>query len=125
MPKRQKRKLNGIKRTITLSNHPPVTIVAGDWDFLSSASIQTYDGTWFLGIRQHHDGRAIVYGVGKTQFDSQRAGYLLGPDEDIVETLYDVAQELAEMPSDDANYDPQVWWALYAKCLNKLPSVEI
>lgn len=59
------------KRTITLTNRPPVTIEEDNWPLIASAKDSDHDNQyecqanqkwkWFVGVRQHKDGRAIVY----------------------------------------------------------------
>jgi len=62
------------KRTITLTGRSPVIIVEADWPMLAQGreEIDSRNGTplpnyeralWRLCVRQHADGRAIVYGV--------------------------------------------------------------
>lgn len=62
------------KRTITLTDRRPVSIVEADWPIIArgSESHSTRNGTplpdyesseWRLFVRRHQDGRAIVYGV--------------------------------------------------------------
>lgn len=67
------------RRTITLTNRRPVTIIEADWPIIAEASgndwnSEDYGGlylqardrgeitVWWLKVRQHKDGRAIVYG---------------------------------------------------------------
>lgn len=65
-------------RTITMSNHPPVTIDESTWSEVASAS--WHDGklesqanrrAW-LKVRRHTDGRSLVYGGYTTQFQGER-----------------------------------------------------
>ena len=66
-------------RTITLTGRPPVTIREDDWPIVASAKGDSWTGcdpsrycqaeaqgeldTWAIRVRQHADGRAIVYGI--------------------------------------------------------------
>jgi hypothetical protein len=79
------------KLTITLTDRAPVTIVADNWPVIASAKdwdnryeVQA-NRTWSLKVRQHNDGRTIVYGVYTTQYQNEperRAGLLLTPPKD-------------------------------------------
>ena len=61
------------KLTITLTGIPPVQITKADWPVLASAEHREWDNTyefqanrkssWKLIVRQHEDGRTIVYGI--------------------------------------------------------------
>ena len=58
-------------RTITLSNRQPVKIDEDNWPVIADAKDYVHDGqvecqanrksTWWIKVRQHKDGRAIVY----------------------------------------------------------------
>ena len=56
------------KITIALSDRRPITIVADEWpqvaygeDYSGQRDVQAFDGAQ-IQVRQHKDGRAIVYG---------------------------------------------------------------
>lgn len=131
------------KRTITLTNMPPVSINEESWPLIASASGHDYDGQynyqsnrdskWFVGVRQHADGRAIVSATYRfdSKFASERdlavkRGILLpaatGFDE-IVEAIREVAGDIAsaEHNSDDARR----WETLADDCIADLPAVEL
>lgn len=97
--------------TITLSRRPPVKITKGDWPVIASAFDRDHDGTieehanrreaWRLTVRQHTDGRAIVYGVYcfSSPFSGEpdrivREGMLVGLDGDLPSAIYDVAEAM-------------------------------
>lgn len=78
-------------RTITLTDRAPVAIVEADWPELATGRYQQTDvacgaggfravATIAIRVRQHHDGRTLVYGTdhctGADGYTS-RAGYLL------------------------------------------------
>ena len=69
------------KITVALSDAPPVRVSAEDWPVIASAD-------WFSGaiecqanevarikVRQHEDGRTLVYGVRNSGPGGQYAGY--------------------------------------------------
>lgn len=112
------------KRTITLTDRRPITVNEDDWPVIASAR-------WWEGehefqafrrasvrVRQHADGRAIVYGVGSSNYRNERpldAGYLLATDagdEELVNKIHQVA---------DAIGHPH----LADECIADLPSVEV
>lgn len=81
-------------RTVTLTGRPPVKIVADNWPVIAHGSYERYEGQHKcqsnrtteidIRVRQHADGRALVYGVYsyETRFQGerckvQRCGYLL------------------------------------------------
>lgn len=67
--------------TITLSERRPVTIVARDWPII--ASVESHDGKvfvqanteWAIEVREHADGRRIVYGWRQAGGGGQYAGW--------------------------------------------------
>lgn len=74
------------KITITLSDRAPITIVADDWPVVARAD--WHDGQVrcqanrerFIKVREHEDGRRIVYGCYTTNWQKERgaaAGYVL------------------------------------------------
>ena len=73
-------------RTITLTDHAPVSINEAEWPEVASAKwyegeidIQA-DRTATIRVREHRDGRRLVYGVTTTHYQgehSRRAGYLI------------------------------------------------
>jgi hypothetical protein len=73
-------------RTITLTDHAPVRVREDHWPIIASA--RSHDGQvecqanrrWYLTVRQHEDGRTIVYGHYSSAFSNERdlyAGELL------------------------------------------------
>lgn len=129
------------KLTITLTGRKPVTIVKKDWPVVASATEEEWDNQYKvqanrtaifkLTVRQHADGRAIVYGV--HSYDSQyqgehgrdvRGGELLEKDADIPVAILRVAAELeARMP--DGQWSRGYWPRLAHECTADLPAVEI
>jgi hypothetical protein len=98
-------------RTITLSNRPPVRIRDDEWQLIASADWHDGDQglrcrahrTAWLKVRQHDDGRTIVYAGYDSDFSSERdlrAGLLLAPADDVVSAIREVAariERLAEL----------------------------
>jgi len=91
------------RRTITLSDRAPVTIVETDWPVIAQASEHDNqhefqaNRTWHLYVRRHADGRVIVYGVYRTKFEGEhdrRGGHLLDPGENIASHISGVAKAL-------------------------------
>jgi hypothetical protein len=93
------------KRTITLTGRPPVTIKDSEWRVIAVAS--HHDGqvasqanrTWWIRVRQHDDGRTLVYGCHESSFQNEpnlRAGFLLPADDGsaIADAIYRVADEI-------------------------------
>ena len=105
--------------TITLTARAPVTIVKDDWPIIARAS--DHDGqvesqadrTWRLAVRQHDDGRAVVYGVHDTNWQSERCrrgGEMLAAGEDIPAAIARVA---ATVGAEE----------IAAECVSDLPAV--
>jgi hypothetical protein len=127
--------------TITLTGRPPVKIQKDDWPVIASAEEREYDGqydfqanrtaSWKLIVRQHADGRVIVYGIysytSKYQGENSRdirGGELLEKDTDIPEAIRRVAAQLeARMP--DGQWSQGYWPRLAHECTADLPAVEI
>lgn len=116
------------KRTITLTDRAPVQITQEAWPFLASHSDQIsgydWEAKWFLGIRQHNDGRAIVYGTyacltehGDTHV---KGGYLLEAGQDVNVALAQLVAELRDQKHDQPE-DAARWLTLQAAIVRKLP----
>lgn len=91
-------------RTITMTGRRPVRICNTDWPCIADAT--DHDGQiecqanteWYLPVRQHADGRAIVYGACEAgnggqyaSFRPSRAGEMLAPGDDIAAAIHRVA----------------------------------
>lgn len=98
-------------RTITLTGRPPVRILEDNWPIIAEATHRDHDGqircqanrTWKAGVyvRQHADGRAIVYAVDEhyTAFQREqgytiRRGALLAPGDDIPTAVHVVVEQI-------------------------------
>lgn len=108
-------------RTITLFDRRPVKIREAEWPVIARASDHDNqyefqaNRRWNLRVRQHADGRAIVYGTYDTAFqhEANRAGgELLEAGEDVAATVARVAKRLgfadhiaeacvADLPAED------------------------
>ncbi len=87
-------------RTITLTGRAPVRIAEDQWPIIASA--KRFDGqvecqanrTWHLTVRQHADGRAIVYGVYDSCYPGEgaRAGQIIANSVKIPTVIYEVAE---------------------------------
>jgi hypothetical protein len=115
-------------RTITLTDRPPVKIVEDDWPVVAIGSVRPgsfVNGTprpnyetdgYSLRVRQHDDGRTIVYGVVDaatvwTGTESWRGGELLAKGEDVAAAINRVG---ADMPA-----------CVRRECIADLPAEEL
>ena len=107
-------------RMITLTGRRPVKIVEADWPVIAQGSGSEHDGqvecqanrAWkvWMKVRQHADGRAIVYGCAEYESHFQaerdyaeRAGMLLDAGEDIAAAIGDVGHALREVAEDQSD----------------------
>lgn len=105
-------------RTITLTDRAPVRIVEDQWPTLAHGCWSDHDNQyefqanrkWRIDVRlrQHEDGRAIVYAIYDydTAFQSERnenhkVGMLLEAAGDYPTAIKQVAQDLIDRVSDD------------------------
>lgn len=123
------------QRTITLTDRAPVKVYEDEWPVLANASYEDYDNKYrfqanrttdiSIRVRQHADGRAIVYAVYNysTKFQNERDrdlkfGELLEPGADLAASIRNVGRQLADRLDDDA---PHVW-DLINECIADLPA---
>lgn len=111
------------KRTITLTERAPVRIITADWPEIACAdwhngevASQATRKAW-IKVRQHEDGRTLVYGGSTSQYRGERdlrAGYLLakGHSSLTIQMIRAVAQEISHS-------------GLAAECIADLPAEEI
>jgi hypothetical protein len=109
------------KRTITLTGRAPVTISEESWPIIAAGRADWHDGqveyqanqrtAVRVLVRQHADGRAIVYGTYSysSAFEDQRgrgarAGVLLTAGADLADAISGVAASLTADAGDDAAY---------------------
>jgi hypothetical protein len=110
-------------RTITLSNRPPVKISEATWpviakgDWTDNMTIPSQaNRKAFVRVRQHADGRMIVYGTYSTQFAGEldaKAGMLLAVGDDVAAAISRVVEDLGDLPR------------LASECIADLPAEEI
>lgn len=115
------------KRTITLTGRPPVSIEDEAWPIIAQASY--WKGS--VRVRQHEDGRVIVYAVCTyaSQFQNesgyqQKAGELLGvgaTTEQITAAIYRVHGTI----DGDEGGRPLQWKLLAEECIADLPAEEL
>lgn len=130
-------------RTITLTGRPPVTIDEDTWPVLAEARESVHDGevrsqaneesSWVAKVRQHADGRAIVYGVyqhdtawrGRQNIDI-REGAMLDAGctpQEICDTIRAVCDDIADR--EHAGDDAKRWQTLAADCIADMPAEEL
>lgn len=120
-------------RTITLTDRPPVTIREDDWPIVASASHKSWDTTYewqanrtwrgWLKVRQHEDGRALVYGRDDYDTDFRDAdghcyhgGELLAKGADVAAAIRRVAKGLVARGASDAMLQ------IAHECIGNLPA---
>lgn len=117
------------KRTITLTDRAPIRIAEDRWPLIASgtgrsrvnygAPIPDYETDGYsLRVRQHADGRAIVYGVldastAWTGTEDRAGGELLAADDDVPAAIRRVG-EYCELPD-----------AIIRECIADLPPLDI
>lgn len=122
------------KITVTLTDQPPVLISNEIWPVIATARGDSWTGgdyarheqalaqreldRYFLRVRQHADGRALVYGVltaapAWTGSEDNAGGYLLDPGDDIVASIRQVGEEVG-IPE-----------RLVRECIADLPATEL
>jgi hypothetical protein len=113
-------------RTITLSNRRPVKIVESDWPVIAKGSwcdtpalpVQA-NRSALVRVRQHADGRSIVYGTYDTELrgdsgdSGRKSGLLLDAGADIAAAIYKVVADLG------------VTATMAAECVADLPAEEL
>lgn len=133
---------NETKLTITLTDRPPVKITKADWPILASAEEREHDGQyehqanrrseWRLIVRQHADGRAIVYGIFShdTQWQGERdldirGGEMLPEGADIPAAIRRVAAALEARLPNSQHWSEGRFSQLAHECTADLPAIEV
>lgn len=137
-------------RTITLTNRPPVRIREDQWPVIAHGSYSDHDNQYEfqanrkwkadIRVRQHEDGRVIVYGVYDydTAFQNEsgitvKAGEVIEPGADVVAAIREVGDTMiAEVgdtmiaATDEAGHDfRRHILAAVRDCISELPAVEL
>jgi hypothetical protein len=130
-------------RTITLTGRPPVKIDDADWNIIANASDSGHDGqvesqanrksSWWIKVRQHVDGRTIVYAgyshssnwQGERCYEAKR-GVML-PKETTAEAICDAIREVRDDIASAEHYegDESRWPTLAAECIASMPAEEL
>jgi hypothetical protein len=127
-------------RTITLTDRSPVKIVEDDWPVIAHGSYSEHDNQYEfqsnrkwkanVRVRQHADGRAIVYGTYEytTAFQGERdvsakAGVLLDASADKVAAIRAVGQTLAESVG-ERDFSPHIAGCV-GECIADLPAEDL
>lgn len=125
-------------RTITLTGRPPVAIAEGDWPLVANARDCQRDteqycdansvSRWFIGVRQHRDGRTLVYATYKFTCNfgddvNIRRGVLLNAGSDPIKAVETVCAQMRSA----AHYgnDASRWDELEHECIADFPAVAI
>jgi hypothetical protein len=127
-------------RTITLTGRPPVRISEDAWPVIASAADSEHDGqvecqanrrsAWSVRVRQHEDGRAIVYATYSYTSDWQNArghaakrGVMLPAATDasaICAAIREVCEDIAQAEHDGEDADR--WTTLAHDCVADMPA---
>lgn len=134
------------RRTITLTGRPPVTIQEDAWPLIARASDKEWDNQyecqanriskWFIGVRQHEDGRALVYATYSYMNNWQgardyaaKSGLLLSSadgsvaDQVICDAINEVCTDISR--AEHNGNDAERWPTLAAECIADMPAEEI
>lgn len=130
-------------RTITLTGRPPVKISEDNWPVIASVVDGWHDNQyefqanrkskWFVGVRRHEDGRAIVYATYGYEIAWQNESSLYVKRGVLLEkgaTTHQITSAIEEVCSDmrDAEHhgdDAERWSRLVHECIADLPAEEL
>ena len=126
--------------TITLTDRPPVKIKKEDWPIVAEASDKAWDNQyefqanciskWALRVREHGDGRAIVYAI--YSYDSHyrnartyqvRGGELLTDSSALAEAIRRVGEWASRQEQNEGGAGR--WQTIINECIADLPAVDI
>lgn len=125
------------KRTITMSGRTPVTILEDLWPMLAAGNFSAHDGqvecqakqTWncCIRVREHSDGRCLVYGTYLATCDWQgarsqgaKAGYLCAL-ADVVAHINLVASDMVGILGEYSEHIMET----ARECIANMPAEEI
>lgn len=128
------------RRTITLTDQPPVRIREDQWPEIAHGHYEAFDNQYRfqancttdidIRVRQHQDGRAIVYGTYRYDTNWQgvhgaqhRTGVLLAAGSDLIDAIREVADGLVDRLGDSEDVS-HVRDAM-DECIGDLPAVEL
>lgn len=137
-------KLTTDKLTIALTGRPPVTVIKDNWPIIASAADRWFDSEyrsqsfrttdWRITVRQHQDGRAIVYARYDhyTQYRHERnhrqyAGVLMPAGctpQQICHTIGDVCEMISAMEH-RSEEDARQWRTLCSECIEDMQAEEL
>ena len=130
-------------RTITLTEKRPVKIIDAEWPIIAQGDVSGDDfdpgcpnpatEKWsdWIKVRQHADGRAIVYGGSDYERDygtgdyRYRAGVLIQPGESIEAAIGSVSGTLAGLRPTNGRVAAHAMRDAALECVASLPAVEI
>ncbi len=130
-------------RTITLTDAAPVRIRGDQWPEIAHGAYRWHDNKYEfqanrqikidLRVRQHEDGRALVYGVYDytTAFQGEagvtsRAGRLIEAGADLAATINQVGETLADQVDDlGRGEDTPYIHAATREAIAELPAVDL
>jgi len=124
-------------RTITLSGKPPIRIREDDWPVIAHGTYEWFDNRYRsqafrttdldVRVRQHADGRAIVYGVYDystawqgERSNVQRVGDVVDAGGDLVAAIQRVGSDLV-----DRGVDASTVRDVVNECIATLPAQEL
>ena len=131
------------QRTITLTGRPPIKIEEDDWDVIAQAGDKEWDNQyefqanriskWWVKVRQHEDGRAIVYAGYEYTSNWQNARCYQAREGDLLEgkpSQIDICRAIEDITARIANCehdgdDSLRWATLASDCIADMPAEEL
>lgn len=130
------------RRTITLTDRAPVRILETDWPVIAHGSYAWHDNQHRsqanrtkdinIRVRQHDDGRAIVYGVYDYSTSWQgasglevKAGVMCAFGADLAGAVREVGEQLIGRLTEHGSEDVAHVHDAVAECIGDLPAVDL